>query len=107
MHQVIQFGEVQKYIKEKFDDKIFILFKSGNNVLNTKVNKWQEEFRIFSMHFEDLENMYKNTISSAFQRVNTLDEAVNYVENYYSLTKLQKIKNYIKNYIFIQMKLNK
>ena len=34
-------------IKEKFDDKMYILFKSGNNVLNTKVNKWQEEFRIF------------------------------------------------------------
>ena len=51
--------------------------------------------------------MYKNTISSAFKRVNTLEEAVNYVENFYSLAKLQKIKNYIKNDIFIQMKLNK
>ena len=64
-------------IKEKFDDKMYMLFKSGNNVLNTKVNKWQEEFRIFSKHVEDLEDMYKNTISSAFKRVNTLEEAVN------------------------------
>ena len=90
-------------IKEKFDDKMYMLFKSGNNVLNTKVNKWQEEFRIFSKHVEDLEDMYKNTISSAFKRVNTLEEAVNYVENFYSLAKLQKIKNYIKNDIALEV----
>ena len=92
-----------KDIEEKFDDKMYMLFKSGNNVLNTRVNKWQEEFRIFSKHVEDLEDMYKNTISSAFKRVNTLEEAVNYVENFYSLAKLPKIRNYIKNDIALEV----
>ena len=55
------------------------LFHEGSNVLNTKVNKWQEDFRMFSKHVEDLEDMYKNTISSAFKRVNTIEEAVNTV----------------------------
>ena len=41
--------------------------------------------------------MYKNTISTALKRVNILEEAFNYLENFYFLEKLQKIKNYIKN----------
>ena len=90
-------------IENKFDDKMDLLFHEGSDVLNTKVNKWQEDFRMFSKHIEDLEDMYKNTISSAFKRVNTLEEAVNYVENFYSLAKLPKIKNYIKNDIALDV----
>ena len=90
-------------IENKFDDKMYLLFHEGSDVLNTKVNKWQEDFRMFSKHIEDLEDMYKNTISSAFKRVNTLEEAVNYVENFYSLAKLPKIKNYIKNDIALDV----
>ena len=47
--------------------------------------------------------MYKNTISFAFKRVNTIEEAVNTVENFYSLAKLPKIKNYIKNDIALEV----
>ena len=74
----IEISKQLKDIEDKFDDKMILLFHDGSNVLNTKVNKWQEEFRIFSKNIEDLEDMYKNTISSAFKRVNTLEEAVNY-----------------------------
>ena len=99
----IEISKQLKDIEDKFDDKMLLLFHDGSNVLNTKVNKWQEEFRIFSKNIEDLEDMYKNTISSAFKRVNTLEEAVNYVENFYSLAKLPKIKNYIKNDIALEV----
>ena len=99
----IEISKQLKDIEEKFDDKMEQLFHEGSNVLNTKVNKWQEDFRMFSKHVEDLEDMYKNTISSAFKRVNTIEEAVNTVENFYSLAKLPKIKNYIKNDIALEV----
>jgi len=88
-----------KDIEDKFDDQMKRLFSADIKVEDIKVNKWQEEFRNFSKSIEDLEDIYKNSISSAFKRVNTIEEAVNYVENFYSLAKRQKIKDYIKNEI--------
>jgi len=88
-----------KDIEDKFDDQMKRLFSADIRVEDIKANKWQEEFRNFSKSIEDLEDIYKNSISSAFKRVNTLEEAVNYVENFYSLAKRQKIKDYIKNEI--------
>jgi len=105
------FGGTKKYeiykqlkdIEEKFDDQMKILFHPDNRVEDIKVNKWQEDYRLFSKHIEDLEDMYKNTISSAFKRVNTLEEAVNYVENFYSMAKLDKIKTFIKSDIALEV----
>lgn len=105
------FGGTKKYeiykqlkdIEEKFDDQMKILFHPDNRVEDIKVNKWQEDYRLFSKHIEDLEDMYKNTISSAFKRVNTLEEAVNNVENFYSLAKLPKIKLFIKSDIALEV----
>ena len=105
------FGGTKKYeiykqlhdIEEKFDDQMKNLFHPENRVEDIKVNKWQEDYRLFSKHIEDLEDMYKNTISSAFKRVNNLEEAVNYVENFYSLAKLPKIKTFIKTDIALEV----
>lgn len=105
------FGGTKRYeivkqlndIEEKFDDQMKNLFHEKSNVLDIKVNKWQEDYRIFSKHIEDLEDMYKNTISSAFKRVNTVEEAINYVENFYSLARLSKIKNFIKMDIALEI----
>jgi hypothetical protein len=105
------FGGTKKYeiykqlkdIEEKFDDQMKILFHPDNRVEDIKVNKWQEDYRLFSKHIEDLEDMYKNTISSAFKRVNTLEDAVNYVENFYSMAKLPKIKMFIKSDIALEV----
>ncbi len=105
------FGGTKKYeiykqlhdIEEKFDDQMKILFHPDNRVEDIKVNKWQEDYRLFSKVIEDLEDMYKNTISSAFKRVNTLEEAVNYVENFYSMAKLPKIKMFIKSDIALEV----
>ncbi|MCQ2815651.1 MAG: hypothetical protein MJ252_00145 [archaeon] len=91
----IEISKQLQDIETKFDDKMKKLFENKNNVLNTKVNKWQEPFRNFQKHIEDLEDMYKNTISSAFKRVNTVEEAVNYVENFNSLAQQKKIKDYL------------
>jgi dynein heavy chain len=88
-----------KDIEDKFDDQMSILFSPENKVEDIKVNTWQEVFRTFSKHIEDLEDMYKNTISTVFKRVNTLEEAVNYVENFFSMARLPKIKAYIMNEI--------
>jgi hypothetical protein len=88
-----------KDIEEKFDDQMNILFNPHNRVEEIKVNRWQEDYRNFSKFVEDLEDMYKNTISSVFKRVNTLEEAVNYVHNFYTMAKLPKIKNFIENEI--------
>ena len=79
------------------------LFTDDNKVEDIKINKWQEEYRIFSKHIEDLEDMYKNTISSAFKRVKTIEEGVNYIENFYSLAKRQKIKNFMENEIALEV----
>ena len=90
-------------IEEKFDDQMKRLFTDDNKVEDIKINKWQEEYRIFSKHIEDLEDMYKNTISSAFKRVKTIEEGVNYIENFYSLAKRQKIKNFMENEIALEV----
>lgn len=94
-----KYYEIEKQlldIEKKFDDLMYKLIQPNVQVTDIKEGRWTEEFRSFSKSIEDLEDMYKNTILSSFKRVVTIEEYVNYIENFYSLAQLNKIKNFIK-----------
>lgn len=67
-------------IKESFEKQLFRL--SGSNkerILDIKSSKWHEEYNIFKAGIKNLDNMYINLITLAFDNVFTVDQAIEYL----------------------------
>lgn len=86
-------------------DEIRDTFKSylnnirGSNqdkILDIKSTKWHDDYNVFKNGMKNLDNGYINLINFAFESVNTVPTAVEYLEAFFDLSKRSKIRNHVK-----------
>ncbi|PFH37249.1 dynein, axonemal, heavy chain 2 family protein [Besnoitia besnoiti] len=64
-------------------------------VLDVKATKWHDDFAVFKNQVKDLEFMYTNVITSAFDGVQTVDAACQVYDAFYLLAKRTRIKKFL------------
>jgi dynein heavy chain len=74
---------------DKFVDKLRHL---EYDVLDVKANKWHDDFLFFTNGVKDLEVMFTNVLSGAFESVSTLQNACELLIAFFHLTKRPSMK---------------
>ena len=79
-------------IKDNFEKQLHKL--SGSNiekVLDIKSSKWHEEYNIFKSGIKNLDNMYINLITLAFENVHKVEQAIEFFIGFRNLAKRDPI----------------
>jgi dynein heavy chain len=70
-----------------------------DKILDINSIKWQDDYSAFKSGTKNLEIMYLNLINFAFEHVNKLSQAVEYMEAFYDLAQKQTIKSHVEKQI--------
>mmetsp|Transcript_14483 Transcript_14483/g.50911 ORF Transcript_14483/g.50911 Transcript_14483/m.50911 type:complete len:4419 (-) Transcript_14483:356-13612(-) len=65
------------------------------DLLDVRAAKWPDDFSAFKNHMRDLEVMYMNVITGAFEGVGTLQSAVEVLDSFYLLAKRERIRAFV------------
>ena len=85
-------NELERSFKKHLDK----IRKVDYDILDVlKMSKWHEDFADFNNNVKDLEVMFMNIISLAFNSVSTVEDAVQMLDNFDLLAKRQAIKDYV------------
>lgn len=85
-------NELERSFKKHLDK----IRKVDYDILDVlKMSKWHEDFAEFNNNVKDLEVMFMNIISLAFNSVSTVEDAVQMLDNFDLLAKRQAIKDYV------------
>ncbi|CAD7941177.1 unnamed protein product [Amoebophrya sp. A25] len=82
-------------IETSFLKQVKKLHDVDYNVLDVKSMRWGEDFGGFKNQMKDLEVMYTNVISSAFESVSTVSQCVHVFDSFYLLCKRERIKSFL------------
>ncbi|CEL98551.1 unnamed protein product [Vitrella brassicaformis CCMP3155] len=82
-------------IETSFLNNVAKLRNLSYYILDVKTTRWHDDYSHFKNQMKDLEVMYMNVITSAFEGVSTAEAAIELFDAFFSLSKRPRIKGFV------------